>query len=49
MDAHIRKSSAYLLSPLITIENADNRQFPFSSDVKQNKIILNNNRLSPGQ
>ena len=44
IDANILKSSIYLLSPLITTETADNRQFPFSSDLKQNEIILNNNR-----
>ena len=44
MDANILQSSTYLLLPLIPIENAENRQFPFFSDLKQNKIILNNNR-----
>ena len=33
--------NTYLLSPLITIEDAENRQCPFSSDLKLNKIILN--------
>ena len=39
--ANILKSSTYLLSKLTTIENAEKKQFPFSSDLKQNKIVLN--------
>ena len=39
IDAYILKSLAYLLLQLIPIENAENRKFPFSSDLKQNEII----------